>query len=99
MYGLDRKEQDRASSRQRRMNRKQSCSIADKLTPGLVDDDAQLSSESEQSITDWHLTDDEYSAARATPRRSSVELQIPENNSRNKLDKLPIAVILASGTI
>lgn len=80
MYGLDRKEQERASSRQRRMNRKQSCSIADKLTPGLVDDDAQLSSESEQSIPDCHLTDDEYSAARATPRPSSVVLQIPAKN-------------------
>ena len=84
MFGLDGKEQERASSRQRRMNRKQSCSIADKLTPGLVDDDAQLSSESEQSIPDSHLTDDEYSAARATPRPSSVILQIPAKNLTKK---------------
>ena len=79
-FGFDGKEQERTCSRQRRMNRKQSCSIADKLTPGLVDDDAQLSSESEQSIPDSLLTDDEYSSARATPRPSSVVLQIPAKN-------------------
>ena len=74
MHGLDRKEQERASSRQRRMNRRQSRSIAmDKIQSDTVD----VSSESEQSIPDSDLTDDEYSTTRSTPMPSSVILQIP----------------------